>query len=138
MRSRVVEAARRARRREERGASTVELVLYMPLLMIAMLLTVQFALVYLGSQAATAAAREGNRVARVTGQPGDGAQRARQYADDIGQGILKDLTVNVRQVGAQMETVVTGSAPTILPFLPDTRVTETVRGPIEEFREDTG
>ena len=49
----------RPRRRREEGTSAIELVLYMPLLMIAIILTIQFALVYLGNQAVSAAAREG-------------------------------------------------------------------------------
>ena len=59
----------RSRRRREEGTSAIELVLYMPLLMIAIILTIQFALVYLGNQAVSAAAREAARTADTAWLP---------------------------------------------------------------------
>ncbi|MGZ4475276.1 MAG: TadE/TadG family type IV pilus assembly protein, partial [Nocardioides sp.] len=53
-------------RRDERGVSNVELVLYAPLLMVVILFAVQFCLVYLGNQEANAVARETARVYRTT------------------------------------------------------------------------
>ncbi len=125
-------------RRDDTGASAIELVLYMPLLMIAILLAVQFCLTYLGVQAASAAAREGNRVARVTGSAADGAAKAREYARDLGRGVLESPQVTIQQDGDVMRTRVSGNAPRIVPFLPVTNVEETVEGPIEQFMEDTG
>lgn len=129
----------RSRRRGEKGTSAVELVLYMPLLMIAIIITVQFALIYLANQAASAAAREAGRVARVTGDAGKGEAKGLSYAGYLGGGVLENVSVNVQQVGEdQMRVTVSGSAPQLLPFLSSPRVTEEVQGPIEEFREDTG
>ena len=54
----------------ERGVSSLELVLYMPLLLMAIFLTVQFALVYLGNQVISSSARQAARVAR-TGDAAD-------------------------------------------------------------------
>lgn len=116
----------------------MELVLYMPVLMIAILLTVQFSLSYLGKQAASAAAREGNRVARVTGDAGAGAAKARAYATDLGRGFLNAPSVTTQQVGDDMRTEVRGNAPRIVPFLPGTVLSEAAQGPIERFVEDTG
>ena len=129
---------RTRRRRDEGGASAIELVLYMPLLMIAILLAVQFCLTYLGVQAASAAAREGNRVARVTGSIADGTNTARDDARDIGRGVLESPQVSVQRIGDVMRTRVSGDAPRIVPFLPVTGVEETVEGPVEQFMEDTG
>lgn len=138
---------RRTQARREGGASTVELVLYMPVLMIAILLTVQFSLSYLGKQAASAAAREGNRVARVTGDPGAGAAKARAYATDLGRGFLENpvpATCVANAAGScvpdgeYMRTEVRGNAPRIVPFLPGTNLSEVAQGPIEQFVEDTG
>lgn len=129
----------RSRRRGEKGTSAVELVLYMPLLMIAIIITVQFALIYLANQAASAAAREAGRVARVTGDAGQGEAKGRSYAGYLGGGVLENVAVNVQQVGEdQMRVTVSGHAPQLLPFLNSPTVTEEVQGPIEEFREDTG
>jgi Flp pilus assembly protein TadG len=121
----------------DRGYSSVELVLYMPLLLAAILVTVQFALVYLANEYASAAAREGNRVARVTGDTGQGEAKGRQVVADMGDGILAPSTVRTTVVGADVvQTEVTGSAPRIVPFLPFIDVSETVRGPIERFDPD--
>lgn len=129
---------RRPGRRDEAGASAIELVLYMPLLMIAILLAVQFCLTYLGVQAASAAAREGNRVARVTGSVADGTIKADEYARDLGKGVLESPQVSVQRIGDVMRTRVSGNAPRIIPLLPVTNVEETVEGPVEQFVEDTG
>jgi hypothetical protein len=131
-------ARSRARRRDERGASAVELVLYMPLLMIIILLAVQFALVYLGGQVASGAAREGARAARVSSDAARGHQVAQDLVDDIGAGVLEDARIEV-QVGAENARVtVSGHAEKVLWFLPIPDVNETVVGPLERFVPDAG
>lgn len=128
---------RSRRRRHDKGYSSVELVLYMPLLLIAILLTVQFALVYLANEYASAAAREGNRVARVTGDVGQGEAKGRQVVNDMGDGMLESATVQTSVIGGTVvQTEVRGNAPRIVPFLGFVNVTETVRGPIERFDPD--
>lgn len=128
----------KSRRREE-GTSAVELVLYMPLLMIAIIFTVQFALVFLGNQAASASAREAARVARVTDDPGLGRAKGESYARNLGQGVLEQVTVTVERVGdAEMRARVSGVAPRLLPFFAPPRVSEEVQGPIERFVQDGG
>ena len=125
------------RRRDERGASTIELVLYMPLLMIAMIMTIQFALVYLANHAVGAAAREAARTARVTDDPSQGEQSGRTYAANLGGGYLDDVTVEVVRVGAtQIRATVRGTAPSIIPLFGLQRVSEDVQGPVERFVED--
>lgn len=128
----------RRRRHDDKGTSAIELVFYMPLLVIAILLTVQFALIYLGKEAASAAAREAARVARVTGDPGQGVDKGRSYAADLGRGVLEGVTVTVVPVpGEQIRATVSGTAPELLPsFLGVSEVSETVQGPIERFEED--
>ncbi|KHL11246.1 TadE-like protein [Mumia flava] len=125
------------RRRDERGTSAIELVLYMPLLMIAILLTVQFALVYLGNQAVSAAAREAGRTARVTGDTVAAEARGASYASTVGGGLIDDIDVQVVQVGDdEMRATVTAHAVRLLPFLGVTDLSEEVQGPIEQFQED--
>src|SRR5919109_2252636 len=93
----------------ERGASSVELVLYMPILMLAIFLTIQFSLIYLGNQAASAAARESARVARTTLDRGQAEAAGYAYTADIGKGILEDVRVTVTPVGTeQVRVEVTG------------------------------
>ena len=124
-------------KRNERGASTVELVLYMPILMLAIFLTIQFSLIYLGNQAASAAARESARVARTTLDRGQAEAAGYAYTADIGKGILEDVRVTVTPVGTeQVRVEVTGHAQKITPFLDPPTVTQVVQGPLEEFRGD--
>lgn len=127
------------RRHGEQGTSAIELVLYMPLLMIAILVTVQFSLVYLGKEAASSAAREAARVARVTGDPIQGEAKGRSYAADLGRGVLNGVEVTVVPApGQQVRATVSGTAPELLPsFLGISRVSEVVQGPIERFEVDT-
>lgn len=124
------------RRRDERGVSSVELVLYTPLLMFAIFLVVQFAMVYLGNNAASAVAREAARVARTTGDPGQAHQAGVQYAANIGKGVLEDYDVKVTMLdnGERVRVTVTGHAQEISPVgVP--LVSQTVEGPIERFVE---
>lgn len=114
--------------------SSVELVLYTPLLMFAIFLVVQFAMVYLGNNAASAVAREAARVARTTKDAGQAHQAGVQYADNIGKGVLEDYDVNVTIEDDRVRVTVTGHAQEISPFgVP--KVSQTVEGPIEQFVE---
>jgi len=127
----------RSRARDERGASAIELVLYTPLLMIAMILTIQFSLTYLAKQSASAAAREAARVARVTGDAEMGRAKGVSSAQSLGKGLLKNPQVQVAQVGDSMRAEVSGRANQLLPFVGSPKVSEVVQGRIEEFQEDT-
>ena len=128
----------RQRVRDERGVSTVEMAMYMPILLLIIFATVQFALVYLGNQAASAVARESARVARTSdGDTGAGERAGYQYAGNIGRGILNDVSVRVVPVGGDgVRAVVSGRAQELSPILVP-RVSQTVEGPIERFEEDT-
>ena len=128
----------RARARDERGASAIELVLYTPLLMVAMILTIQFSLTYLAKQSASAAAREAARVARVTGDADKGRAKGVSSAHTLGRGLLIDPQVQVAQVGDNMRAEVSGRANQLLPFFDSPRVTEVVQGRIEEYVQDVG
>lgn len=130
----------RSRRQREEGTSAIELVLYMPLLMIAIILTIQFALVYLGNQAVSAAAREAARTTRTTGLTGDGEARGRDYAKELGGGLLRDVNVQVTLVNGEpprdARAVVTALGEQLLPFIDRPHLNEAVEGPLEQFRED--
>ncbi|WP_225224571.1 TadE/TadG family type IV pilus assembly protein [Cellulomonas sp. JH27-2] len=131
----------RAVRDRERGASSVELVLYAPLLMLITFLLVQFALSWYGTSVASAAAREAARVARVGGGTPASLEAAekkgRAYAAAVGgeQG-LTDVSVSVIAVpGDRVRATVSGHAMEVLGGLAP-RVSSTVEGPVEKFRGD--
>ncbi|MEU0093635.1 TadE family protein [Kribbella sp. NPDC006257] len=124
-------------KRNERGASTVELVLYMPILMLAIFVTIQLSLIYLGNQVASAAARETARVARTTLDAGKAQAAGIDYTNRIGKGVLEDVQIEVTPVGAEeVRVVVTGHAQKITPFVDAPTVTQVVQGPLEDFRAD--
>lgn len=109
----------------------------MPILLLLIFATVQFALVYLGNQAASAVAREASRVARTNdGDQAAGERAGYQYAANIGTGVLGQVKVTIRPIGGdRIRTTVTGESQKLSPILVP-RVSQTVEGPIEEFRED--
>ncbi len=108
----------------------------MPLLMLVILIAVQFSLNYLGNAAASAVAREAARVARISGDRAAGELAGRQYAANVGRGVLVDVDVQVVPVGGdRMRATVTGRAQEVSPILvPGVR--QTVEGPVEEFKVD--
>lgn len=125
------------KRQRERGASAIELVLYTPLLFLMIFLIVQFGLTWHGNQIASAVAREAARVARADGgNTAAGQQHGESYAAQIGGNGLHDVTVTVVPVGAhEIRATVTGRGIEIVDgFAP--QVSQTVQGPIEEFRPD--
>lgn len=127
----------RSRARDERGTSAIELVLYTPLLMITMIITIQFSLTYLAKQSASAAAREAARVARVTGDVDQGRAKGLTSAASLGRGVLTVPQVSVVQVGDSMRATVSGRGKQLLPFVPSPRVEEVSQGRIEQFEADT-
>ena len=125
----------RRRRRDESGVSSIELVLYMPLLLLIMFIAVQFALVWFGNQAASAAAREAARVARVEADRSLAIQAGKDYVRRIGDGVLEDARITVELIGdGRVRVTVTGKAQQLSPIgVP--RVSQTVEGPIEQFED---
>ncbi len=128
---------RRSRRRvrDDAGVSSVELVLYTPLLMLIIFIAVQFSLVWFGNQAASAVARETARQARVYDE-GRAIQEGHRYAGNIGKGVLEDVTIKIELVGDnRVRVTVTGKAQELSPIGVPT-VSQTVEGPIEEFQDE--
>ncbi len=138
----VREALRRVaeRARRDDGASSIELVLYTPILMLVIFLTVQFALTWYGNEVAGAVARETARVVRVGGGTPDSIADARahaqEYTDAVGGASFQDLQVQITQPDDEtVRVTVSGRALEIVDgFAP--RVSATVQGPIEQFRPD--
>ncbi|WP_255366282.1 TadE family protein [Cellulomonas sp. KH9] len=126
--------------RDDRGASTIEMVFYTPLLMLAILAIVQFSLTWYGNELAGAVARETARVVRTGGGSDDSVTRAHQrgteYAGTVGGASLRDVSVEISRPDAQtVRVTVTGRAVEIVQGLAP-RVSATVQGPVEGFRAD--
>ena len=130
----------RLRGDRERGASTVELVAFTPLLMLAILVVVQLALTWHGNELAGAVAREAARVVRTGGGTPQAVQDARDravvFADQIGGTSLTDVAVDIDQPDAlTVRVTVTGRAVEIVQGMAP-GVSATVQGPVEGFRAD--
>lgn len=124
----------------ERGSSSIELVIYTPILMFVIFLTVQFTLTWHGNEIAGAVAREAARVVRTGGGSPqsllDAQTRGIEYAENLGGSALTDVQVDITQPDAlTVRVTVTGRSVEIVQgFAPE--VSATVQGPVESFRPD--
>ncbi|MCV2394548.1 pilus assembly protein [Actinotalea sp. M2MS4P-6] len=129
------------RLRGDTGASTVELVMYTPLLMLTIFVIVQFALSWYGNEVAGAAAREAARVARVGGGTpsaiADAEAAGAALATNVGGNGLTDVEVEVvaLPLSQEVRATVTGRSVEIVAGLAP-RVSASVQGPVEVFRPD--
>ena len=115
--------------------------MYMPILFFVIFVTVQLAMLFLGNQAASAAAREAARVARSGGGSdtamAEGRARGLEYAASVGHGVIENVSVVVQPAdGRQIRATVRGQGIQVVPGLPGLTITQVVQGPIEEFRPD--
>jgi Flp pilus assembly protein TadG len=127
-------------RRRDRGASTLELALLTPILLLVIMLVIQFAMVFHARHVALAAAQSGARVARgqSTGDwKGASEAKAREYVQQIGPELLIGPGASAGGDQNQRWVTVTGTATPVVPFL-KFHVTERSEGPIECYRPDTG
>jgi hypothetical protein len=113
----------------------------MPMLMMAIFITVQFSLLYLGNQVVSSAARQAARIARTTGDPAMAKMKGEALANRIGHGLVENVQVTVTPVyngtpWPDIKVVATGQALQLVPKVKVGEVTKTVQGPSESFRPD--
>ena len=123
-----------SRVRDERGASSVaEMVLVAPALLFALMLIVQFGLMFHARNVAEQAAQEGAATARQFDGTEAGAKtRTLEYLAALGPDTLQDRGVTVSR-GAQTATVeVTGTVISVVPGL-HLHVSESASGPVERY-----
>lgn len=120
--------------RDERGATTVELVVIMPFLLLMILSIAQYALWAHATHIAQAAASEALSAARVqNGTVEAGHTEANRVLDHLGRGPLRDVQVVVHRDVNGVSVAVTGSASPVVPFL-HLGVHAEAAGPAEVFR----
>lgn len=131
----------RDRRLADRGASSLELAILTPILIIVILLVIQFAMVYHARHVALAAAQHGARIARDTPQGAWQSQaetEARSYASKVGPEVLGGVHAQAFAGPDQQRWVtVTGTAVNLVPGI-SIKVTQKSGGPIECYRPDIG
>lgn len=121
------------RRRDERGAGTVELVLATPLLLLMLLGIVQFAVWSHATHIAQAAAAHGLAAARAMGgTAADGHAGAAQVLDQLGDGPLVAPEIDVARGPTTVSVRVAGTASQVVPFL-QLPVRAEAAGPVEQI-----
>ncbi|MQY07343.1 TadE/TadG family type IV pilus assembly protein [Actinomadura macrotermitis] len=129
------------RLQDERGASSIELALLTPIIILVLLAVVQFTMVFHARHVALAAAQSGARVARTAPVGGgwqDAAEgKARRDVVQIGRNLITGLQVRSGEGGDQRWVQVSGEAIRVIPFM-TFHVSQRSEGPIECFRPDVG
>ena len=124
---------------QETGASSVELIIFFPLLLLIVLITVQVALVWYGNEVAIATAREVAREARVSPEVGERTSAAQAngvaYARRVGGKALTDITIDVSSTSDQVTVRVSGKALDVVAGM-SPRVKASVTSERETFRSD--
>lgn len=113
------------------GTSTTELVLVMPIVLLAVMLVVQAGLYFHARQVVQAAAQEALEAAQ--GESGDseaGRLRAESFLEETGG--VREPTVEVARGVDRVRAQVRAAAPNVLPGA-IWQVTGTVQGPAEQF-----
>jgi hypothetical protein len=122
-------------RQDERGAGTVELVIAMPVLLLAILLIAQFALYLHATHIAQSAASHALSATRVHGgSAAAGDTAAQRVLSQLGSGPLREPSVTAHRGADHASVTITGTAISVLPFVTFTVHAEAV-GPVEEFTE---
>ena len=122
---------------QEVGASSVELIIFFPLLLLVVLITVQVALTWYGNEVAIATAREVAREARANSKGGDLAAKANgaAYARKVGGKALTDVEIDVSTTSDQVTVRVSGKSLDVVAGL-SPRVKASVTSERETFRSD--
>ena len=121
----------RTSKRSERGLTSTELAVVMPVLIALVLVPFQVALWWHARQVADAAATEAVDAAQVIdATEADGVRAAEWLLDAAGN--LVDPQVTISRTAETVTVQVTGRAPRLLPGL-DWEVTAVSSGPIERF-----
>lgn len=120
----------------ERGAVTAELVIATPLLLLALLAIIQFALWSHATHVAQAAAAEAVAAARAQdGTAAAGQAAGRQLLADLAQGPLRSSQVDVERTAASASASVQGEVVAVLPGV-HLHVHAEATGEVERFVPD--
>ena len=130
-----MERSRRQRRlaRGERGSSSVEMVIALPLVLTVLFLAVQAGTWFYARSIALAAAQSGARTsAMLNSSLAAGLSSARSFADDVGGSTLTGVTVSGVRSATSTTVTVTGQTPRLVPFM-DLAVTQSATLPVERY-----
>lgn len=122
-------------RRDQRGASALEMVLIAPVLFLALLAIVQFGLYFHAKNVAEQAAQEGAAAARAfDGTEGSAKGVTEDYLSALGESTLQGQSVSVNRGTQTASVTVRGTALSLIP-IPGLalQIEETASGPVERY-----
>lgn len=120
-------------KRQERGASSVEMVLALPIVLIVLFLAVQAGMWYYARSIALAAAQSGARSSAMLGSSLQaGISDARSFATGVGGTTLSDVTVVGSRTATSTTVTVTGHTVRLVPFM-DLTVSQSATLPVERY-----
>lgn len=128
------------RRRDERGSSTLELVILFPVVLLVIFGAVQGALYFHARSVALSAAQEGVRAASgETGSVEAGSKTANEFvAQAGGDDVLTDLAVSGQRSQTAAKVTVTGRPLSVIPGVLNIKVSQTAEAPVERFTDPNG
>lgn len=115
----------------EAGAYTIEVLIYVPILMLLLAGVSQLGALFTANAEAQNAADSGYYAARVIGGTSEDGVEQAQHRLNV-TSALKDARVEVQRDGDQTTVTVTGTASGAPPFLPAMTITRQAQGPSEE------
>jgi Flp pilus assembly protein TadG len=125
---------KRARARDERGSTTVEFVVLVPLMVLLLMVVVQFGIYFHTRAVATTAAHQAADNARILdGTAEAGSAAATQFLDQ-NAGALRDQDVSVERSDTDVTVTVTGEVLSLIPFA-SFPLDVTVSAPVERIVE---
>lgn len=120
--------------RGDRGSTTVEFVLLVPLMVLLLMVVVQFGVYFHTRAAVTTAAHQGADNARVlTGSVEAGDTAATQFLDQSA-GALRNQSVQVNRTDSQVTVTITGDVVSLIPFA-SFPIDITITAPVERVVE---
>jgi Flp pilus assembly protein TadG len=128
------------RRRDQRGASTLEMVLIAPVLIFALMAIVQFGLYFHAKNVAEQAAQEGAAAARAFDGTESSAQGVTEdYLTALGESTLQGRSVSVNRGPQSASVTVRGTALSLIPVPGfNLQIEETASGPVERYVPPVG
>lgn len=130
----------RARRGNERGSSSLELVILFPVVLLLIFTAVQGAMYYHARNVALSAAQQGVRAAKAeNGSADQGRQAAQAFVSQAGgTDVMTGVNVTSDRGPTEATVTVTGRPISVIPGVLNFRVSQTAQGPIEVFTAPGG
>ena len=130
-----MERSRRQRRlaRGERGSSSVEMVIALPIVLTVLFLAVQAGTWFHARSIALASAQSGARTSAMLNSSLEaGLSSARSFATDVGGTTLTGVTVTGDRTATSTTVTVTGHSIRLVPFM-DVTVSQSATLPVERY-----